>query len=51
MFDEYVETGEDIITEGESGDKFYIMEEGEVEVFVKGKMVATLPSGVGQSRT
>ena len=30
MFDEYVETGEDIITEGESGDKFYIMEEGEV---------------------
>ena len=46
MIDEYIEAGEDIIREGESGNKFYIMEEGEVDVFVKGAVVATLPSGV-----
>ena len=46
MVDEYVEAGEDINSRGRGGDKFYIMEEGEVDVFVKGKMVTTLSSGV-----
>lgn len=47
MIDEYVEADEIIIQEGDTqGDKFYVLEEGEVEVLVGGNVVANLPSGV-----
>merc|ERR550514_1551019 len=34
---ELFETGEEVITQGEEGDKFYILEEGEARAYISGE--------------
>ena len=45
MQEAYVEEGEDIITEGEEGDKFFVLEEGEAEIIINGAVVAPMKEG------
>jgi hypothetical protein len=42
-----VPAGTDVIVQGERGDRFYVVADGEVEVIADGKAVATLDRGVG----
>jgi CRP-like cAMP-binding protein len=42
---EMFQSGEHIIREGQEGDYFYIIEEGDVDVVIKGNTVATISSG------
>ena len=42
---EDVDQGEDIITEGEEGDKFYVVEEGECVIIIDGKEVGPMMDG------
>ena len=42
MEEVFVEEGEEIISEGSEGDKFYVVEEGECEVLVGGKVMGPL---------
>lgn len=37
--------GEEVIRQGDQGDNFYILHDGEVEVLIDGRRVATLPAG------
>ncbi len=38
-------TGTDIFKEGDSGDKMYVVKEGEVELSVNGKIIASVVKG------
>jgi CRP-like cAMP-binding protein len=40
-----IESGTDIFREGEPGDRMYVVIEGEVELSVKGKHIATVGKG------
>jgi MFS family permease len=39
--------GEDVVVQGEHGDRFYVIEEGEAEVIGDGRLIRTLRSGDG----
>ncbi len=43
MVDEYFEDGDDIIVEGEVGDKYYILEEGQCDIMINGHTVGQVP--------
>ena len=43
--EEYYDNGMNIITQGEKGDKFYIVRKGNVEIFVNNKYIRTLNEG------
>ncbi len=43
MVDEYFEPGEDIIVEGNVGDKYYILEDGQCEIVINDNIVGTIP--------
>ena len=45
MFDVAVKEGDIIILQGDDGDNFYIIEEGEVDIFVNKTKVVTLKEG------
>ena len=45
MVDEYFEIGDDIMCEGDQGDKFYILERGSVDVIVGDMVVGKLSQG------
>jgi cGMP-dependent protein kinase len=43
--EQYYDDGANIITQGEEGDKFYIVRKGRVEIFVNSKYIRTLNEG------
>ena len=43
--EQYYDDGANIITQGEEGDKFYIVRKGKVEIFVNSKYIRTLNEG------
>lgn len=45
MFPVNVRQGESIIKQGDEGDNFYVIDQGEVEVFVNGDVVTTIQDG------
>jgi len=45
MFPAFARPGQEIIKQGEEGDNFYIVDQGEVEIFVDEKKVVTLGEG------
>ena len=45
MMDEEFEEGDDIMAQGEAGDKFYVLEEGTVDILINNNVVATLNQG------
>lgn len=45
MFPVHRHAGEVIIQQGDEGDNFYVMDQGEVEVFVNGEYVSTISDG------
>ena len=45
MFPAFARPGHEIIKQGEEGDNFYIVDQGEVEIFVDEKKVVTLGEG------
>jgi len=45
MMDEYFEEGENIMCEGDAGDKFYVLEHGNVEILIQDNVVGRLPPG------
>eukprot|EP00040_Diaphanoeca_grandis_P039870 m.260408 g.260408 ORF g.260408 m.260408 type:complete len:306 (-) comp39835_c0_seq1:274-1191(-) len=47
MFETTVKAGENVITQGEDGDNFYVMHEGSAEVIVDGKVVHEYKDGKG----
>ena len=45
MMDEYFEEGENIMCEGDVGDKFYVLEHGNVEILIQDNVAGRLPPG------
>jgi len=45
MMDEYFEEGENIMTEGDAGDKFYVLETGNVEILIQDNVVGHMSHG------
>ncbi len=45
MVDEYFEEGENIMTEGDAGDKFYVLEHGNVDILIQDNVVGRMGHG------
>ena len=45
MFEKTVEVGVNVITQGEEGDNFYVLDDGECDIFVGGKKVGSIANG------